>query len=496
MTESAPRANDRPWVWAILLGVPMICVALLIDRRSIWLDEASSIYVAQHDLAGMIDILSHVDAVFALYYAMLHGWLIFGDGAVWVRMLSVVFALVTLPVAYAIARRFAGREVAFLSTLVLGTSFIFLRYAVEARPYSLELLLCAVSLLFFMKSHDEPRPTNFLVYAAATLGAIYAHPLAVVWLVAQGALIALLPRERRFLKGMLLSWAGIAAGLIPLGAAIRLNGTHQIDWIPPLSFDRVVVALEVLLGGRLGGPFQHGELALLFAVLIAAGAIVLWRSNRRRPALALLTLFVLPLAIMTVVSIWRPVEQVYYFRYTILPACTLAAVAMQSLVHRYGRFSAVAVMAVLIAGGVAQMLTFRGEEWRTVASLLQHDAKASDGLIVYAPYVLKPLIYAQRERHETVPATLLYPTTVPPYGDGQVAALPRDLPARASRTHPHLWLVLSHSREKWQRAVLRPLHRYYLNASTVHVGNIEIVELVARPHGAAASQPRPEGSRG
>ena len=279
VTESAPRWADRVSTWAVLFGIPVICVALLIDRRSIWLDEASSIYVAQHDMAGMIEILRHVDAVFALYYGMLHGWLIFGDGAVWVRMLSVIFALATLPVSYAIAQRFAGREFAFLSTLVLGTSFIFLRYAVEARSYSLELLLCAVSLLFFLKAHDEPRLTNFVAYAAATLGAIYAHPLAVVWLIAQGAVIPMLPRARVFLKGMLLTWVAIAAGLIPLAAAIRLNGTRQIDWIQPISFERLVLGLDYLLGGPLGGPFQRGELALLIGALMVGGAIVLWRST-------------------------------------------------------------------------------------------------------------------------------------------------------------------------------------------------------------------------
>ena len=210
----------------------------------------------------------------------------------------------------------------------------------------------------------------------------------------------------------------------------------------------------------------------------------------------LVTLFVLPLAIMTVVSIWKPIAQLYYFRYTILPACMLAAAALQALARRYGRFSAAAAMAVLVAGGVAQMLMFRGEDWRSVTALLQHQTKAADGLIVYAPYMLKPLIYAQRERHETVPAALLYPTTVPPYGDAQVAALPRDLPLRASRTHPHLWLVLSHSKAKWQRAVLQPLHRYYRDASTVHEGNIEVVELVARPQAAVEPEPQAGGGPG
>src|SRR5471030_2696270 len=87
-------------MWAVFVGVPAVCIAMLVDRRSMWLDETTSMLVAHHDLAGIAEILRHVDAVFALYYGLLHAWLALGNGTVYARMLSALFAFATLPVAY------------------------------------------------------------------------------------------------------------------------------------------------------------------------------------------------------------------------------------------------------------------------------------------------------------------------------------------------------------------------------------------------------------
>lgn len=120
----------------------------------------------------MVDILRHVDAVFASYYGLLPVWLVVGSSTVHARMLSVVFAIATLPVAYVLARRLLGREAAFLATMTLGTSYTFLRYAVEARPYSLEIFLCATSTWCFVSLLDAPRRLTFAGYAVATVLAI------------------------------------------------------------------------------------------------------------------------------------------------------------------------------------------------------------------------------------------------------------------------------------------------------------------------------------
>ncbi len=79
-------------MWAVLLGIPAVCIAMLVDRRSMWLDETTSMLVARRDFAGMADTLRHVDAVFAFYYGLLHVWLSLGTGTVHARMLSVLFA--------------------------------------------------------------------------------------------------------------------------------------------------------------------------------------------------------------------------------------------------------------------------------------------------------------------------------------------------------------------------------------------------------------------
>ena len=83
-------------LWAILIGIPAVCIALLLDRRSMWMDEATSMFVASRDLTGMAEILRHVDAVFAFYYLVLHAWLAFGNGTVYARSLSALFAIAAL----------------------------------------------------------------------------------------------------------------------------------------------------------------------------------------------------------------------------------------------------------------------------------------------------------------------------------------------------------------------------------------------------------------
>ena len=97
--------RNRALTWAVLFGVPVLCIAVLIDRRRKWMDEATSVYVANRSLAGMAAILRHVNALFAFYYALLHAWLAFGSSTAYTRLLSALFAIATLPVIFVLTQR-------------------------------------------------------------------------------------------------------------------------------------------------------------------------------------------------------------------------------------------------------------------------------------------------------------------------------------------------------------------------------------------------------
>ncbi len=469
-------------MWAVLVGVPALCIAMLVDRRSMWLDETTSMLVAHHDLAGIAEILRHVDAVFALYYGLLHAWLALANGTVYARMLSVLFAIATLPVAYALARRLVNREAAFLATLTLGTSYTFLRYAVETRPYSLEILLCATSGWCFLLVLDAPRGRTFAAYASATLLAIYAHPLAVVWTVAHAASLAFVPRSRALLRGLIVSAGAVAVGLVPLVAAVRLNGTHQIDWIPPMTGTRALDALQVLAAGEDGGPFGHGELALALAAIAITGAVILIKTSRARQALVLATWLLLPLTAMLLISVWKPVEESRYFCYVVLPAFILIGVALDAMRRSAGYIACALILVVLASGAVGQMLAYRGEDWRAAAAFLDRVAPA-DGVIVYTSNVMRALQYAQTERAIPMRGMLLYPGERPWVGDLRIEPLAPDLPKRAARTYPRVWVVLSHRDSAWDPVVLAPMRRYYEDQATEHFSGVDIHEMRVRsPH--------------
>ena len=465
--------------WAVLAGVPAVCMAVLIDRRSMWLDEATSMLVVSRDLTGMVQILRHVDAVFAFYYGLLHAWLILGTGTVHARMLSALFAIATLPVAYALARRLVSREAAFLATLTLGTSYTFLRYAVEARPYSLELLLCAASGWCFVTLLDAPRRGRFAAYAAATLLAIYAHPLAILWSLAHAASLAVVPRSRALLRGLAVCAAAVAAGLVPLVAGVRLNGTHQIDWIPPMTPARVLQFFETLAAGPNGGPFGHGELALAFAVSVVAGAVLLVRSSRASAALIVPVWLLAPTVAMLIISVWKPIDESRYLCYLMLPASILIGVALDALRRSAGRVACTIAIIVLAAGGIGQMLLYRGEDWRATSAFLDR-ATPADGVIVYTSNVMRGLQYAQVERGTPMRGVRLYPALQPWTGDMSLQPMPPDLPRRAAHTYPRLWVVLSHRDWAWEPVVLSPLRRYYHDVTTKRFGNVEVHELRVR----------------
>ncbi len=468
-------------MWLVLLGGPAICIAFLINRRSMWLDEASSVYIASRDLSGMIHVLRHTDGVFTFYYGMLHAWLMmFGDSAISVRMLSVIFALSTLPIYYAITQRLFNRNIAFVSTLLLGTSFMFLRYSVETRAYSLELFLCTISLFYFLKARDEPRFTNYLFYALAAMLAIYAHPLAILWPVAHGASLLFMPVSRRFLKGMILCFFAIVAGLIPLGIVVHLNGAHQIDWIARMSVSRFVVDVELLLGGPLGGPLHHSELALLVGLPVIVACRALWQSTQRQIALVLLTWFALPLVMMAIFSLWKPIGQANYFLYTILPAFMLVSIGLCWVADRWGKTVAAAIISLIIAGGITQAYMQKVEDWRSVTAFLQQRARAADGLIVYTPFSVEPLLYSEKEHNTTIPAVLLFPTDVNPRDGFPSGRFPNDLPRSASVHYERIWLVLSHYENRWEKDVLSPLRPFYSETSRPDFGTITLVELHRR----------------
>lgn len=153
--ESGGRARTITTVlcWtAIVVGV----LLRFVPRRDLWLDEALSVNIAGGPLGDITDALRR-DGHPPLYYVLLHLWTsIGGDGSWWVRALSGVIGIASIPVAALagsrVARR-AGADVADRRAAGLVTAAVVamipygVRYGAEARMYALVILLVLIGYL-------------------------------------------------------------------------------------------------------------------------------------------------------------------------------------------------------------------------------------------------------------------------------------------------------------------------------------------------------------
>ena len=147
-----PTAPDFRRELSFLIGLTLLAGLLrlaLIGDKTVWLDEAFSIWIARHDLWELWGWLIRIDQHPPLYYTLLHFWVrIFGDLQSAVRTLSALCSTLAVPVFYAGIRRLTDRPTALIAAFILAISPFHIRYAQEARMYGLLTLAVAAALYF------------------------------------------------------------------------------------------------------------------------------------------------------------------------------------------------------------------------------------------------------------------------------------------------------------------------------------------------------------
>jgi mannosyltransferase len=122
---------------------------------SLWYDETVSAHLASKSLP---DLIAHTarDIHPPGYYILLHLWTrLAGDTEFALAFLSVVFGMLLIPLAYALARRLLGRAVALWAALLVAISPFNLWYSQEVRMYTLGAALGLVTLWCALRIADQ-----------------------------------------------------------------------------------------------------------------------------------------------------------------------------------------------------------------------------------------------------------------------------------------------------------------------------------------------------
>lgn len=197
-------------------------VLRFVTVSDLWLDEALTVTIARLPLGEIPAWLRH-DGAPPLYYLLLHGWTsLFGTGDLAVRSLSGVCSVATIPVVWWAGRRLGGSQAGWGAALLLCANPFAIRYATEARMYSLVVLESALAVVVVVLVLERPTSGRLAAAAALTAALLYTHYWA-LYLVGAGALVLLV----RAWRG-----GGRASGEARLLAAMALGGALWLPWLP------------------------------------------------------------------------------------------------------------------------------------------------------------------------------------------------------------------------------------------------------------------------
>jgi mannosyltransferase len=468
-SAAVPR-SDSPAVRSRVTGREAVTVGLMLagalalrlwglSSESVWLDEATSVFLAKMPLARMVDWTA-VDIHPPLYYALLHFWLALGDGEWQIRLLSVALGVFSVAVLYALARRLFNVWVAIAASLLLATSPLHVWYSQEARMYSMLAFLGLITSYFMLKALLDQLRVAWLLYALCAVLMVYTHYYGFFILLAEVVFVAYLFWHGDINRQYLLAWlalqAVVAVAFLPwLPIAIRQVRGGGGAWVAQSGVPGLGALTDTALNFTIGlevkwypAPVRRA-IYVAFAVLILAGIALPRRRTRAtmRGVVYCVLYLALPIVLAWLLSQVKPLYSIRYLlpfvpAYYILVSqglenLRLAGSPAPATQERVRRLAWTGVLALLVGSGLMGVIGSATHEqstdWRGIASYIVGNAQPGDVVLFVPGWNGKPFDYYAQGRVD-----LQVDHPIPLHAEDIAAVV-----AQVSRGHRRLWLVQS-----------------------------------------------------
>lgn len=347
------KHSSRIWLFLILLAAFAFRLYRL-GVSSLWYDETVSLFLARQDL---VSLTRHTagDIHPPFYYYLLHFW---GIAAGWsefaAAFLSLFFGVLLIALVYRVAREWVGSSVALIAVFLVAISPYNLWYSQEVRMYTLGATVGLSSVYFFVRlvensfaaraSRLASFKRDFVAYVLVSALGMYTlyyfafllafeNLFALVWLIRNWKAENQEPALRFSLHALRIWLFSQLAILILYLPWIPFAFRQATDPpVPPWrSFTQLPSVLfesfSALALGQSVDPVQVWFVLVIVATVIIVGFKqssnrILRSPDDLKPATRDMGLFLLsytfvPVLIIYVLSIWKPLYHVrYVFTYS------------------------------------------------------------------------------------------------------------------------------------------------------------------------------------
>ncbi|MEA5469139.1 glycosyltransferase family 39 protein [Spirulina sp. 06S082] len=249
-----------------------------------------------------------------LYYVLLNPWMNVSKHDIWLRSLSVIFALASVYAIYQLAQQLFNQKTALLSSFFLSISPLFINHAQEVRYYTMSLFFGIIGAIFFCQyiHQDNMEKQNISKYTwiVARVLACFTTPLNLVFILSDFFIFILyfITRKRRLtyrnLSKLALDYLLIGLAIFPVFVSVYIDlNSHKLT--PPIPG-----LIDVLRQVRILTVYAHPPSSKLTALLLqfivlmilVIWAFSLWQSRNRKYIIPIAIWAFLPILIVFVFS--------------------------------------------------------------------------------------------------------------------------------------------------------------------------------------------------
>jgi uncharacterized membrane protein len=364
-TKDLPIASTaRAPIRALLVQfIPVWCVLLMLASapfgaigRDLWTDEAFTLTYLQHStFAEMLADVRKNEETPPLYFLTIWAWAtLVGNSVVEVRLLSLLFGCLAVALFAWVIQRWRGPVEALIAGMALALAPQFGPYLVEARRYTLEVLLTIGLQVLYEMIRKQPRhQLAYIAYALVGWALLMTSYFGAAIVIAHAVLtlIDLLrtagDRTQR-LRYWVLVYIVIAAGTAfwwpTMAYQVQRSSAVTAFWGNWPS-DYYWMALSMLLNAPARG---NALLIWMFAAIIGWGLLLLAISrSRQQDDGLLLRMFAVPMLMVFAMVFILEAAATRYMLGLLPGACLALALGYRALQARLPRLALPAIGLVL-----------------------------------------------------------------------------------------------------------------------------------------------------
>lgn len=446
IAAKSPHSADTVYVVGVI-ALGSILRFLHLGAPSLWLDEALSVAYARMPWPQFVHVMQARELNMLPYYLLLRGWIHLGTGEWIVRSLSAIFSIGTLPLFHRLGARLFGARTGLIGVALLALNPYHIRFAQEARSYSLMLLLVTASTLLFVcatESSSRSSTRAWVAYVVTSVLAAYAHFFAILAILAHWASLAVVRPNGVAWKRAALSAAAVCVLLLPIAAFVVLGHADSAEWISKPTLRRVEYFVYSILGGDNTSGARLFAYPVYAVVLFAAGAagLRMWRARAHgRDAEHLVLVLAgasLPIVLVLAVSVVKPIFVDKYLMECLPFAVLLMAIGVNALRPQTLAYGALFFTLLLSAHGTFEYFRHTDkDDWRAATRYVLATAHPGDAALFFPRFTVTPFEYYRTPLDSSAArVSVVYPGTL---GDGDVGAALSGVRHRYSR----LWAVFN-----------------------------------------------------